>query len=104
MARGANPEIRCLLGGESSMDVAKMRSSIPLQKALQEPLSNSPIPSPNKNSNPVVVEAERSAPPQASKEKTSGQVTVAISFPRKPPAPETDESRRPEPLSANNLW
>lgn len=101
VANGAKQDTRSWLGGESPLDIAKLRSNVELQRALSAEA--------NQKAPPEVTLSDKAlalaAPPQSlhQSQPTIEPVhqPLALSYPRLPPAPETDESRRPEPLTTS---
>lgn len=102
LQRGASTEVRSSLGGECPMDIAKMRSNIELQRLLSQSPPQSPIQAKVGGKRPVAPAAQPSPQPIAAAVALPDVIApVALSFNRKAPAPEIDETIRPEPLVHN---
>lgn len=103
---GADPGVRCNLGGENCMDVAKLRSNISLQRLLNVDHQQTTSPTKAKFEEQLHVPASEPTPQSSLTDLGAHQQPslLANSYPQRAPPPEQDESRRPEPLSTNNVW
>jgi hypothetical protein len=110
---GASTEARSWLGGESPADIAKLRSNVELQRALATPLlqltqrqdSSSSVGARSASpSSPTMSTNQSGQLPNTVPVVRPSEVPIAMSLPRRPPAPEVDESQRREPLiSGSNV-
>lgn len=104
VAHGAKQETRSWLGGESPLDIAKLRSNVELQRALANKADLEAI-EPPKPLSQALASITPNAIPSQQQSSTVAPVSppLAFSYPRRAPAAEVDETRRPEPLeSASN--
>ena len=110
VARGASVDIQSSLGGETPLDIAKMRTLLELQKIFTQ--AKDGVSSPTKGSGETVavpkaginIFARPAAAPVADRAKQDEDeaadepiLPVAMSMPRRAPVPEVDEERRNAP-------
>lgn len=107
MEHGARHDTRSWLGGESPLEIAKLRSNVELQRAL----ASAPVGTPTRLTMAASAPCQPAAASAVSAENllqskaAPVETPLALSFPRRAPAPEIDESHRPEALvtGANNI-
>ncbi len=107
VARGASTSIESTLGGESPLDIAKMRTLLELQKlflqardGVTSPLKPPAAPKPggvNIFSVPAADAAKRPLEEEVQESADEAALPVAMSMPRRVPQAEMDEVRRNAP-------
>ena len=106
VARGASVDVESSLGGETPLDIAKMRTLLELQKVLVQAKDGPSSPSKSSEANKpqqinLFARPALEAPIAAARadEEVADEVAlpVAMSMPRRAPVPEVDDTRRNAP-------